>query len=199
MTNRKNDRSLEVQREEFADRKFLAMPIAGMIAWALIGVAGATLSLTGKVWAVYIGTGMIFYLGLAVAKFIGEDLLGKTRPKNVFDRLFMNGVFGALLVYALAIPFFLVEPTSLPLTVGVLAGLMWMPFSWIIQHWIGIFHAVSRTLLCVAAWYVFPEARFVAIPAIIVAIYLVTVVVLVKRPRGLPETTNTGLASTAGA
>lgn len=185
MTNRKNDRSLEVQREEFADRKFLAMPIAGMIAWALIGVAGATLSLTGKVWAVYIGTGMIFYLGLLVAKFTGEDLLGRTRPKNVFDRLFMNGVVGALLVYALAIPFFLVEPTSLPLTVGVLAGLMWMPFSWIIQHWVGIFHAVSRTLLCVLVYYAFPDDRFVAIPVVIVGVYAMTIAILLHRRRSV--------------
>ena len=173
--------TLEEQRAEFSNRKFLAMPIAGMIAWALIGIAGATLPLSGKVWAVYIGTGMIFYLGLAVAKFTGEDLLGRNRPKNVFDRLFMNGVCGALLVYALAIPFFLEEPTSLPLTVGVLAGLMWMPFSWIIQHWVGIFHAVSRTLLCVAAWYMYPEDRFVAVPLVIVGVYAVTIAILVHR------------------
>ncbi|MDX1442493.1 MAG: hypothetical protein R3270_01815 [Gammaproteobacteria bacterium] len=178
-----NALSLDQQREEFAARPFLAMPIAGMIAWALIAVAGATLSLNGQVWAVYIGTGFIFYLGLLVAKFTGEDLLGRHRPKNVFDRLFMNGVAGALLVYALAIPFFLEEPTSLPLTVGVLAGLMWMPFSWIIQHWVGIFHAVTRTVLCVAAYYAFPEARFVAIPAVIVAIYAITILVLLRRRR----------------
>jgi hypothetical protein len=177
------ERTLEQQRAEFADRKFLAMPIAGTIAWAVIGIVGATMSITYQVWAVFIGTGMIFYLGLLVAKFTGEDLLGKTQPKNVFDRLFMIGVFGAMLVYALAIPFFLVEPTSLPLTVGVLAGLMWMPFSWIIQHWVGIFHAVSRTLLCVLVYYVFPDDRFVAIPLVIVGVYAVTIAVLLTRHR----------------
>src|SRR5688572_18006198 len=31
-------------------------------------------------WALFIGTGMIFSLGLVVAKFTGEDLLGKQRP-----------------------------------------------------------------------------------------------------------------------
>lgn len=127
------------------------MPIAGAIAWALIGIAGALLPLFYAVWALFIGTGMIFYLGLAVARFTGEDLLGRTRTGNFFDYLFFLTVGMALLVYAIAIPFFLVEPTSLPLSVGILAGLMWVPLSGIIQHWIGLFHGTARTVLIVAA------------------------------------------------
>jgi len=33
------------------------------------------------------------------------------------------------------------------------------------------------------AWYLFPDHRFVVIPAVIVVIYLVTIYVLAKRPR----------------
>jgi len=88
-----------------------------------------------------------------------------------------------LLVYAIAIPFFLKDYTSLPLTVGILSGLMWVPLSWIVQHWIGLFHGITRTLLVVAAWYLFPHARFVAIPAVIVGIYLITIFVLERRWR----------------
>jgi len=91
----------------------------------------------------------------------------------------------ALLVYAIAIPFFRVDYTSLPLTVGILAGLMWVPFSWIIQHWVGIFHSVARTLLVTVAWYVAPHQRFVAIPAVIVGVYAVTIVILEQRWRAL--------------
>jgi hypothetical protein len=79
------------------------------------------------------------------------------------------------LVFAIAIPFFMVEPTSLPLSVGILAGTMWLPFSWSIQHWIGKFHAFTRTALVAVAWYAFPDQRFVIIPAIIVVIYLITI------------------------
>ncbi|MFN0181558.1 MAG: DUF7010 family protein [Gemmatimonadales bacterium] len=64
-----------------------------------------------------------------------------------------------------------------------LAGLMWVPFSWILQHWVGLFHDIARTVLVLAAWYLFPEQRFVVIPAVIVAIYLVTIFVLMRRPR----------------
>ena len=175
--------SLEDHRAYFKKSPFLAMPIAGTIAWAAIGVAGMILPLRQAVWAVYIGTGMIFYLGLLVARFTGEDLLGRRRKGNPFDALFMRTVLMAWLVFAIAIPFAMIEPTSLPLTVGILAGLMWLPFGWIIQHWVGMFHAITRTVLCLVAWYAFPEQRFVAIPAVIVAIYLVSIVALVKRPR----------------
>ena len=61
--------------------------------------------------------------------------LDKDKLKNVFDRLFFHCVSVALLVYAIAIPFFRVDYTSLLLTVGILTGLMWVSHSWIIQHW----------------------------------------------------------------
>lgn len=159
------------------------MPIAGTIAWSVIGVAGALLPVNLAAWALFIGTGSIFGVGLLVARLIGEDLLGKTRQKNVFDDLFFHTVIMAWLVFAIAIPFFMVEPTSLPLTVGILAGLMWVPFSWMIQHWVGLFHGVTRTVLVLAAWYLFPAHRFVVIPAVIVAIYLVTISALLVRRR----------------
>jgi hypothetical protein len=62
-----------------------------------------------------------------------------------------------------------------------LAGLMWMPFSWMIQHWIGMFHTISRTVLVLLLWYLLPESRFVAIPFAIVFIYLITIYVLLNR------------------
>jgi len=91
----------------------------------------------------------------------------------------------ALLVYAIAIPFFRVDYTSLPLTVGILAGLMWVPHSWVIQHWVGIFHPVARTALVTAVWYLAPHHRFVVIPAVIVGVYAVTIAIQEQRWRAL--------------
>ena len=177
--------SLDAQHAAFLNSRLLAMPIAGAIAWTGIGIAGALLPVGAAVWAMFIGTGMIFYIGIAVSKFTGEDLLGRERKGNYFDHLFMTAVGSAVLVYAIAIPFFLEDPTSLPLSVGILTGLMWAPFAGITRHWIGLFHCITRTVLVVAAWYAFPHARFVVIPFIIVAIYLVTIAVLAQRARRL--------------
>jgi len=179
-------RTLDEQRLEFASNRFLAMPIAGTLAWAIIGVAGVFLPVGLAAWALFICTGMIFGMGLLVARLIGEDLLGKTREVNEFDRLFMLTLVMAWLVFAIAIPFFMIENTSLPLSVGILSGLMWVPFSWMIQHWIGLFHGIARTVLITAAWYIFPQRRFVAIPVVIVVIYLITIYVLARRPRPSP-------------
>jgi hypothetical protein len=161
------------------------MPLAGLIVWTLIGVAGAFLSPILAVWSLFIGAGFIAYLGIFLSRFTGENFLDKKRPKNAFDSLFFHCVAMALLVYAIAIPFFRANYTSLPLTVGILAGLMWIPYSWIIQHWVGIFHTVTRTVLVTAAWYLAPHGRFVVIPAVIVGVYAVTIVVLEQRWRAV--------------
>jgi hypothetical protein len=181
------NRSLDEQRDDFKKRRLTATPIAGLIIWAIIGVAGATLSPQLAVWVLFIGTGSTVYLGMFISKFTGENFLDKSRPKNTFDTLFFMSVLMAVLVYAIAIPFFLVDYTSLPLTVGILAGLMWVPISWIIGHWIGLFHAISRTILVLGAWYLFPDQRFVAIPAVIVVIYVISIFVLERRYQAVNE------------
>ena len=186
--------SLDQQYAAFLNNRFLAMPIAGAIAWTAIGIAGAVLPLLYAVWAVFIGTGMIFYLGLAVARFTGEDLLGRERKNNFFDGIFLYTVASSVMVYAIAIPFFLIDPTSLPMSVGILAGLMWVPLSKLLRHWVGLFHAITRTALVLAAWYIFPGARFVVIPAVIVVIYLITIYILVRR---YARTVNAGSSGAA--
>lgn len=176
-------KTLEQQRQEFSKGPFLATPISGLIAWLLVALSGIFFSDWVTVWVLFIGTGSIVYLALFISKFTGEHYLDKNKTKNVFDGLFFFTVAQAVLAYAIAIPFFLIDYTSLPLSVGILTGTMWLPFSWIIQHWIGIVHAIVRTVSIVLLWYVFPDLRFVAIPLAIVAIYVVTLVILNNRKK----------------
>lgn len=176
--------TLEEQKQAFKRQKLLATPIAGLLAWLIVGIASIFLSPVGKVWVLFIATGSIVYLGMFISRFTGENFLDKQKPKNTFDALFFLTVGQALLVYSIAIPFFLVDYSSLPLTVGILTGLMWLPLSWIIDHWVGIFHAVVRTVSVLGLWYVFPQHRFVVIPFAIVGIYMVTIAILVNRKVG---------------
>ncbi|MBT8183174.1 MAG: hypothetical protein KJO53_16460 [Eudoraea sp.] len=176
-------RTLEEQRIEFANGKFLATPLAGLIVWTIIGLIGVFFSDYITVWSIFIGTGSIVYLGLFISKFTGENFLDKSKPKNEFDSLFLFTAGQAILVYSIAIPFFLVDHTSLPMTVGILTGLMWLPFSWIVKHWIGIFHALTRTILVLTLWYLLPEYRFIAIPFTIVLIYIITILILKNRKK----------------
>ena len=178
-----DNRTLEQQRTEFINQKFLATPLAGLIIWTIIGLIGIFFSDFVAVWSIFIGTGSIVYLGLFLSKFTGENFLDKSKPKNEFDTLFLFTAGQAILVYSIAIPFFLVDYSSLPMTVGILTGLMWLPFSWIIKHWVGIFHTLTRTVLVLLLWYMLPEYRFVAIPFGIVIIYIITLLILKNRKK----------------
>ncbi len=174
-------RTLEEQRIEFTNRKFLATPLAGLIVWLIVGIAGIVLPIRVTVWVLFIGTGSIVYLALFISKFTGENFLDNKKPKNEFDKLFLFTVGQAVMVYAIAIPFFLIDYTSLPMTVGILTGTMWLPFSWMVRHWVGIFHSLTRTVLILILWYIFPEYRFVSIPFAIALIYIATIIILKNR------------------
>ncbi len=175
------ERSLDTQRADYSRRRLMAMPLAGTVAWAVVAAAGLVLDTFGSAMVLFAATGSIVYLGIALSKLTGEDFLDKTRPKNAFDALFMHTVAMSLGVYAIAIPFFMQDASSLPLTVGILTGLMWLPLSWVIRHPVGLWHAGVRTAGVLAAWLAFPEQRFVAVPLVIVAVYAVTLWVLQRR------------------
>ena len=180
--------TLEQQKLAFKNSKLLATPLAGLVAWFVVFLSSIWSSDQVVVYVLFIATGCIVYLGLGFSKLTGEDFLSASRPKNTFDRLFFYTVAQSLLVYAIAIPFFLIDYTSLPLTIGILTGLMWLPISWLIDHWIGMAHAVVRTLTIVALWYLFPADRFTAISLAIVLIYLFTIRILIQRYKTLHRT-----------
>lgn len=176
-----NQRTLEEQKEEFKSKKLLASPIAGLIAWLIVAISGIFFPDNITVWVLFIATGSIVYLAMGISKLTGEDYLDKSKPKNTFDILFFLTVAQAILVYSIAIPFFIVDYTSLPLTVGVLTGLMWVPLTWIIDHWVGLFHSIVRTILVLILWYLFPSDRFIAIPIAIIIVYIVSIIILKNR------------------
>jgi ethanolamine transporter EutH len=177
--------TLDQQREEFSQRRFLAMPLAGAICWSIAGISSIFISTYVAAWVLFIATGSIVYLAMLLTRFTGEDFFRKDKPKNSFDGLFLRCIAMAALVYSIAIPFFMIDKRSLPLSIGILTGLMWLPFSWIIQHWIGTFHTICRTLLIVAAWYIFPQQSFSVIPALVVIVYIISIYTLEMRWRKL--------------
>jgi hypothetical protein len=176
-------RTLEEQKNEFKRSKLLATPIAGLIAWFIVLISGLFFSEEITVWVLFIATGSIVYLGMGISKLTGENFLDASKPKNTFNTLFFYTVAQAILVYAIAIPFFIENYASLPLTVGILTGLMWLPLSWIIDHWVGLFHSIVRTISVLALWYLFPENRFISIPLAIVVIYGITIFILYRRAK----------------
>ena len=175
--------TLEQERTLFKQNRFIAMPLAGTIVWALIGLTAPFVSEFVITWMLYIGTGAIFYLGAGLSYLTGERFFAKDKVITSFDRLFFVGLIMSLMVFAIALPVAAIDHSTVPLSIGILAGLMWMPLSWAIEHWVGYFHTISRTLSIVAAWYLFPDARVEAISAAIVIIYIISLYALEQRYR----------------
>ncbi|MGH7978541.1 MAG: DUF7010 family protein [Limisphaerales bacterium] len=93
---------MDEQRREFAQRRGLAMPLAGAVAWTLVGIGGVFLPSILEVWLLFVATGFIVGLGIFFSRLTGENFLDRQRPRNVFDALFFRTVGEALLVYAIA-------------------------------------------------------------------------------------------------
>lgn len=173
--------TLDQQLQAFRARRFLAMPLAGTLAWALIALAGQVLDARWHLLTTYLLTGCIDYLGMGLSKLTGEDFMAKENRGNAFSVLFMLSMGQALLAFAIAIPFAMVKPQSAVFTVGMLAGFMWLPMSGLIGHWIGAAHAIGRTLMILAAWIWVPDQGMVWVPAIVLAWYALTIAVLERR------------------
>lgn len=174
--------TLDQELAAFRQRRFLAMPLAGSVAWALVGLAGLALDPRWHLLAVFVLTGCIAYLGMGLSKLTGEDFMAK-RHRNRFDALFMLSVGQALLAYAIAIPVAVARPDTAVFTVGMLTGFMWLPCAWLMGHWIAAFHAVARTLLILLAWWWAPTQGMVWVPLIVLAMYGITIVTLERRWR----------------
>ncbi|WP_419146889.1 DUF7010 family protein [Pseudoalteromonas 'SMAR'] len=174
-------KTLDHYRQEYKQKKLITMPIAGTIVWFLLGCLSLYLPEEKMVLPLYIGTGSIFYLALFLSKFTGEKLLVKSSEMNPFDKLFLYTVAMSFCGFAIAIPFGIENHTSLPLSIGIISGLMWLPISWTLEHSVGLIHTILRTLLIVAAWYVWPEIRFTAIPFLIVFVYGISITQLYLR------------------
>jgi len=175
--------TLDQELAAFRARRFLAMPLAGSIAWLLVLVAGQLLDSRWHLLAVYALTGCIAYLGMGLSTLTGENFMAKENKRNRFSGLFMLCVGQALLAYAIAIPFAVVAPASAVFTVGMLTGFMWLPCAWLMGEWIAAFHAVAPTLLILAAWLLFPTQGMLLVPLIVLAMYAITIVKLERRWR----------------
>lgn len=182
--------TLEQHRRAFCEKKLMAMPISGAIIWLVLGILGLFIAPEQMVLITYIATGSIFYLALVVAKFTGEDLLAKKgAPKNPFDTLFFATVVMSLMGFSLVFILAQLDYRTVPVSIGIISGLMWLPLSWIIQHKLGVIHTLVRTVTITLVWFLSPENTFVLVPFIIVATYIVSLWQLANRFQQLQQST----------
>jgi len=181
MTERaRMDETLGMLRADF-DRqagRSVALPIAGALVWAGVGLAALVLPERPATLALLFGSGAIFPLGLAVAALLRERLLDNRNP---LARLMGLCVLMINLLWALHLTLLAGDPRYLPLSLGIGLGLHWVVFSWVIQHPVGIIHAVVRTALATGLWWLFPAHPITAVAAAVVIAYLYAITALASR------------------
>jgi len=104
------------------------MPLAGSIVWTLIGIAGAILPPILAVWSLFIGT-RLHRLSRNNDLALHRRELSSTRTSRRTSSTASSSTASRWHCSFTRSPsrFFRVDYTSLPLTVGILAGLMWVP------------------------------------------------------------------------
>jgi hypothetical protein len=177
-----SDRSLADLQAEFRAGSTNAMPIAGMITWAALGVAGALLpERTVANLSLYI-MAVIMPLAFLIERARGRNLFaGGDQP---LTKLFLLGI----IMVALTIPLGVIgaqggQPLLVLLTMAILAGIVWIPFGWAADDPSGTIHAVGRGIGCYLAYALCPAPWTAsAICAVVVAAYLYSLAVM--RPVG---------------
>ncbi len=173
-----NIEKLRVDFEASANRS-VSMPIAGAIVW--LGVALISTQTSDKLGVLILlfATGSIFPIALVIARLRKESL---TSSENPLAKLMGWCILMVNLLWAVHVPLFIYAPEFVPLSVGVSLGLHWVVYSWIVQHPVGIIHAVLRTILILIAWLAFPEQQLLAIGLCITFVYGISIVQMLKRP-----------------
>src|ERR1019366_182505 len=168
----------------------LSVPLAGAFVWLVIAVFGCLLPENRAIVVMLFGTGLIFPVALLIARFRRENLTDRLNP---LSRLMGMSVLMVNLLWAVHLPLLLGAPRFFPLSLGIGLGIHWIVYSWIIQHPVGLIHAILRTGLIVTAWSVFPTHRLIAVPIMIVIVYMVSLVWMSSRSIDAPVLANSSV------
>lgn len=173
--------TLEEYRIDFevSTNRSVSMPIAGGLVWLVIALLSTLVPEKTGILILLFASGVIFPIALAISKIRGENLVSSSNP---LAKLMGYCVLMVNLLWALHLPLFLYAPEFVPLSVGIGLGLHWIVYSWIVQHPVGIVHAILRTVLVLIAWSVFPEQRLLAVGFAIVIAYSVSIFQMLNRP-----------------
>ena len=177
-----SDRSLRELQAGFRAGSTNAMPIAGLAAWAALGVAGAMLPERTVANASLYIMAVILPLAFVIERARGRNLFNN--DGNPLTTLFLLGI----VMVALTIPLAVIgsaggQPLLVLLGMAILAGVVWIPYGWAADDKSGIVHAVARGIGCYLAYGLCPAPWTAsAICAVVVAAYLYSLAVM--RPVG---------------
>lgn len=175
--------TLDDYRADFVRRRkgCLSLPITGCIVWSLAAIASFPLSLARANLALIVCYFLLVPIAMGIARFRGEQIGGGA--DNPLLRLAALCRLMVTLLWAVHLPLLLLAPAFFSLSLAVGYGLHWIVFSWTVGHPVGLVHALLRTALVSAAWWLLPDTRVAAVAAAVAFTYLVSVWQLARLNR----------------
>lgn len=171
-------------RAEFLAGTTRSMPVAGMIFWAVIGIAALYVTPGRLGFMVLVGSGMIFPLGVLIDRLTGRRMK-RSSAGNPVTQLFMRSLGLVVLTWPLVIiaARAATDPNIIVLGGALLMGIIWIPYGWAADDPVGLEHAIGRSIGCYAAYLLAP-APYVAtaISAAVILAYLYTLIRMKKSP-----------------
>jgi len=174
---------LKTLRDEFLATSTQSMPIAGIIYWAVVGVAAMFVKPNQLAYLVGFGSGMIFPLGMLIDRISGRKIT-RANMGNPVTRLFMQSLGLVVLVWPLVlIAAGLAHNANLVVLGGaILMGIIWIPYGWAADDPIGMQHAIGRSVLSYASYLFVPDPYKATAISIAVLLAYVYTLLRMRRP-----------------
>jgi hypothetical protein len=171
-------------RRDYLATSTTAMPIGGLIAWAMLAAAAYLLGDRLPSWAPFVAAAGPLPLAVIIDKARGRLGIWREGRDNPITQLFMRFVT----VVALIIPFGGIaaqasnELDLLILGLAILAGMVWVPHGWGADDPAGFIHFALRAVLCYAAYLLAPDAVRGAAVAGAAALTYVYAIAAMRKP-----------------
>ena len=135
----------------------ISLPVAGALYWLALGVAGFFLPERLWIFCAAFGSGLIFPLGLLLARPLRSNLFVRDEPLAGVAVLAIN------LLWPLYFAVIERAPELLPLALGIGMSLHWPVVGWMYGSRACLFHAVARVVMVSALWMWLPAERLTPI------------------------------------
>jgi hypothetical protein len=135
------------------------MPLAGIVFWTVVAIAGRVLPSAQVAYVVGFGSGAIFPLALLIDKVSGRQTV-QAGNDNPLLGMFLQNLGLVVLLWPFVIIAAVVAGNPLLVVLGgaILMGIIWIPYGWAADDPVGLQHAIARCVLSYAAFVFAPPA-----------------------------------------
>jgi len=161
------------------------LPLAGGFYWLALGICGYYLPLSTWLMVAFFGTGLIFPLGLLLAKIFGNTFL---TDKQAVGSVVFPALIGMLLFWPMLVAAMGQMPQLAVLILAIGMSMHWPVIGWSYGR-IGLYsaHSVVRALATFSIWMWIPDGRLTLLPFAVAILYFLTVLAILIDTKRLAK------------